>query len=202
MSDLVIGPDGLARPPWASSSELLHTYYDTEWGLPVRDERGVFERISLEVFEVGMSWAIILSKRENFRRAFANFEPDEVASFGEAKVAELLADASIVRNEAKIRATISNAEATIRLREHGGLAELVWSFQPDTTPMPKTLAEIPTTSKESEALAKALKQAGFKFVGPTSMFALMAAIGLIDTHLIGSHRRGCSGLWRDDGTRA
>jgi len=198
---LVRGSDGLVRPAWAATDELLRTYYDTEWGLPVTDERGVFERLSLEAFQSGLSWATILRKRPAFRAAFADFDPDAVAAFDEADVDRLLADARIIRNRAKIEATIANADATVRLREDGGLADLVWSYQPERTPVPRVPQEVPTTSAESVALAKELRRRGYRFVGPTTMFALMEAIGLVDTHLVGSHRRGCSGLWRADGDR-
>lgn len=199
---VVIGPDGLARPVWAATDDLLRDYYDLEWGLPVRDERGVFERLSLEAFQSGLSWATILRKRPAFRAAFADFDPEAVAAFGEADIDRLLGDAGIVRNRAKVLATIANAQATLTLRADGGLAELVWSFRPERTPVPATPAEVPTTSPDSVALAKELRRRGFRFVGPTTMFALMEAIGLVDTHLVGSHRRGCSGLWAADGTRA
>ena len=192
---LVIADDGVARPPWAASDPLLREYYDTEWGMPVRDERGVFERVSLEAFQSGLSWATILRKRPAFRQAFAEFDPDAVAAFDSDDVSRLLADPAIVRNRRKIEATITNAAATVALRERGGLAEFVWSFQPDHTPTPRTMAEVPTYSPESIALSRALKRAGFTFVGPTTMFALMEAIGIVDTHLLGSHRRGSSGLW-------
>lgn len=194
-ADLVLGDDGLARPRWAARDPLLRDYYDTEWGMPVRDERGLFERLSLEAFQSGLSWATILRKREAFREAFAGFDPEAVAGFGESDVARLLADAAIVRNRRKIEATIGNAAATCALREHGGLAELVWSFRPAETPRPLRHAEVPTTSPESVALSRELKRRGFAFVGPTTMFALMEAVGLVDTHLVGSHRRGSSGVW-------
>ncbi|MCS6553159.1 DNA-3-methyladenine glycosylase I [Curtobacterium flaccumfaciens pv. flaccumfaciens] len=193
--DLVTGDDGLARPVWASSDELLRDYYDTEWGMPVRDERGVFERLSLEAFQSGLSWRTILAKRPAFRAAFADFDADTVAAFGEDDVARLMADAGIVRNRAKILATITNANATIALRQDGGLADFVWSFRPATTPEPRSSAEVPTKSDESLALSKALRKRGFAFVGPTTMYALMEALGIVDTHLIGSHRRGTSGVW-------
>lgn len=192
---LVIGEDGLARPAWAAADPLLQHYYDTEWGMPVRDEAGLFERISLEAFQAGLSWATVLRKREAFRKVFAGFDPDTVAGFTEADVTQLLDDARIIRNSAKIRATIINAQATIDLRTDGGLPDLIWSFQPAETPRPRTVDEIPTSSAESAALAKALKARGFRFVGPTSAYALMEAIGMVDTHLIGSHRRGVSGIW-------
>lgn len=193
--DLVIGTDGRARPRWAAHDALLRAYYDTEWGMPVRDETGVFERISLEAFQSGLSWATILRKRGAFRAAFAGFDPDAVSGFGDDDIVRLLIDAGIVRNRRKIEATIANAAATVQLRERGGLAALVWSFTPASTPHPSTLAEIPTSSPESAALAQALKRAGFSFVGPTTAFALMEAIGMVDTHLLGSHRRGSSGVW-------
>jgi DNA-3-methyladenine glycosylase I len=193
--DLVVGEDGLARPTWAASDPLLRAYYDTEWGMPVRDERGLFERLSLEAFQSGLAWVTILRKRPGFRDAFADFDPEVVAGFGEADVARLMADAGIVRNRRKIDATIGNARATVALRPDGGLAELVWSFRPERTPTPSTYAEVPTRSAESEALAKELRRRGFAFVGPTTMFALMEAVGIVDTHLLGSHRRGTSGVW-------
>lgn len=195
--DLVTGDDGLARPAWAATDPLLREYYDTEWGMPVRDERGVFERVSLEAFQSGLSWATILRKRPAFRDAFAGFDPDAVAGFGEADVDRLLADARIVRNRAKVLAIITNARATVRLRDtvDGGLAGLVWSYRPESTPRPHRFADIPTQSEQSVALAGDLKRRGFRFVGPTTMYALMEAIGIIDTHLVGSHRRGSSGVW-------
>lgn len=193
--EAVIGEDGLARAPWAELDPLLKQYYDTEWGMPVRDERGLFERLSLEAFQSGLSWLTILRRREAFREAFHGFDPERVAAFGEHDVERLLADARIIRNRAKIRATIGNAAATVRLREDGGLAALIASFRPEATPEPRTVDEIPTTSPESQALSQALRERGFVFVGPTTMFALMEATGIVDTHLMASHRRGCSGVW-------
>ncbi|GGB86933.1 3-methyladenine DNA glycosylase [Knoellia flava TL1] len=197
MSGVVVGEDGLARPAWASVDPMLRDYYDTEWGMPVRDERGVFERLSLEAFQSGLSWATILRKRPAFREAFAGFSPDAVAGFGDDDVERLMADAGIVRNRAKVLATIQNARATLALREDadGDLAAYVWSFRPERTPRPRTHADVPTTSPESLALSKGLKRKGFTFVGPTTMFALMEAIGIVDTHLVDSHRRGTSGVW-------
>ena len=192
---VVLCEDGLVRPAWASRDPLLREYYDTEWGMPVRDERGMYERLSLEAFQAGLSWVTILRKRPAFRAAFGNFHPETVAAFGEADVERLMADAGIVRNGAKIRAAIANAQATIALRAEGGLAEFVWSFRPAATPEPRSMAEVPTTSPESVALSKALRRKGFAFVGPTTMFALMEATGIVDTHLVDSHRRGTSGVW-------
>jgi DNA-3-methyladenine glycosylase I len=191
----VVGEDGLARPVWASVDPLLRDYYDTEWGMPVRDERGLFERISLEAFQSGLSWATILRKRPAFRAAFDDFDPGAVAEYGERDVERLMNDAGIVRNRRKIDATITNARATVRLREDGGLVEFVWSFKPSKTPAPTSYAEVPTTSPQSVALAKAMRRKGFTFVGPTTMYALMEAIGMVDTHLVDSHRRGSSGEW-------
>ncbi|MFI0467982.1 MULTISPECIES: DNA-3-methyladenine glycosylase I [Saccharopolyspora] len=192
---VVIGEDGLARPPWAARDPLLREYYDTEWGMPVHGEQALFERISLEGFQAGLSWATILRKRPAFREAFDDFDPDAIAAYTEEDEARLLGNAGIVRNKAKIRAAITNARATIELRAEDGLEAFVWSFKPETTPRPRTMAEIPTTSPESVALSKALRRKGFAFVGPTTMFALMEAIGIVDTHLVDSHRRGTSGIW-------
>ncbi|WP_311212533.1 MULTISPECIES: DNA-3-methyladenine glycosylase I [unclassified Arthrobacter] len=191
----ITGEDGLARPLWAASDPLMQAYYDHEWGMPVRDEQGMYERISLEAFQAGLSWATILRKREAFRTAFLDFHPESVAAFTDEDVERLMLDAGIVRNRLKIRAAITNAKATIALREEGGLVDFVWSFQPQSTPAPRTYADIPTTSPESIALSKALRKKGFAFVGPTTMYALMEAIGIIDTHLLDSHRRGSSGVW-------
>ena len=197
MSDIVVGDDGLSRPAWASVDPMLRDYYDTEWGMPVRDERGVFERLSLEAFQSGLSWATILRKRPAFRSAFAEFSPEAVATFDDHDIERLMADAGIVRNRAKVLATIKNAQATLALREdpEGDLAAYVWSFQPANTPRPRSFADVPTTSPESLALSKGLKRKGFAFVGPTTMFALMEALGIVDTHPVDSHRRGTSGVW-------
>lgn len=193
--DLVIGADGLARPRWAASDPLLREYYDHEWGVPVRDEIGLFERVTLEAFQSGLSWRTVLAKRPAFREAFHGFDPEAVAAMDERDVERLLGDARIIRNRRKIEATVTNARATVALREDGGLADLVWSFMPSSTPHPDRFADVPTTSDESRALSRELKRRGFVFVGPTTMYALMEAIGMVDTHLVGSHRRGTSGVW-------
>lgn len=193
--DLVIGADGLARPRWAASDPLLREYYDHEWGVPVRDETGVFERVTLEAFQSGLSWRTVLAKRPAFREVFHGFDPEAVAAMDERDVERLLGDARIIRNRRKIEATVTNARATVALREDGGLADLVWSFMPSSTPHPDRFADVPTTSDESRALSRELKRRGFVFVGPTTMYALMEAIGMVDTHLVGSHRRGTSGVW-------
>lgn len=191
---VVIGEDGLARPAWAADG-LLREYYDTEWGMPIRDERGLFERIALEGFQAGLSWATVLRKRPAFRAGFAGFDPDAVAAFDEGDVERLLADAGIIRNRQKVEATIGNARAVVALREDGGLVDLVWSFRPERTPEPRTMAEVAATSPESVALSKELRRRGFRFVGPTTMYALMQAVGIVDDHLVDSHRRGSSGVW-------
>jgi DNA-3-methyladenine glycosylase I len=172
-------------------------YYDTEWGVPIRDERGLYERICLEGFQAGLSWATILRKRPSFRAAFSDFAPDVVATYTDADVERLLGDAGIIRHRGKIQAAITNARATIALRDEGGLVDFVWGFRPADTPRPIDHSEVPTVSDESKALSKALRKKGFAFVGPTTMYALMEAVGIVDTHLMGSHRRGSSGVWPD-----
>jgi DNA-3-methyladenine glycosylase I len=163
---------------------LYAAYHDDEWGHPVTDERGLFERLSLEAFQSGLSWLTILRKRDAFRAAFADFDPDAVARFGDGDVQRLLADAAIVRNRAKIDATIANARATVDLR--GGdtpLQELIWQHRPAPRPAPRALADIPAHVPEAVALAKALKRAGFRFVGPTTVYAAMEACGLVNDHI-------------------
>jgi len=172
-------------------------YYDTEWGVPIRDERGLYERICLEGFQAGLSWATILRKRPSFRAAFSDFVPDVVATYTDADLERLLGDAGIIRHRGKIQAAITNARATIALRDEGGLVDFVWGFRPADTPRPIDHSEVPTVSDESKALSKALRKKGFAFVGPTTMYALMEAVGIVDTHLMGSHRRGSSGVWPD-----
>ncbi|MCT1616669.1 DNA-3-methyladenine glycosylase I [Kocuria marina] len=191
----MIGEDGLARPVWAASDPLLREYYDHEWGVPVRDETGVFERVTLEAFQSGLSWRTVLAKRPAFREVFHGFDPEAVAAMDERDVERLMGDVRIIRNRRKIEAAVTNARATVDLRSDGGLAELVWSFMPSSTPRPERFADVPTTSDESRALSRELKRRGFVFVGPTTMYALMEAIGMVDTHLVGSHRRGTSGVW-------
>ncbi|MFF2346096.1 DNA-3-methyladenine glycosylase I [Pseudarthrobacter sp. NPDC058119] len=194
-SGVIVGDDGLARPAWAATDPLMRNYYDQEWGLPVTDEQGLYERICLEGFQAGLSWATILRKRPAFRAAFAGFDPDAVALFGAQEVERLMQDPGIIRNRLKILAAVKNAQATQELRNDGGLVDFVWSFRPASTPKPQSVADIPTQSEESVALSKALRKRGFSFVGPTTMFALMEAIGMVDTHLLQSHRRGSSGVW-------
>ena len=171
---------------WATSDPLYVRYHDEEWGRPVRDERGLYERLCLEGFQSGLAWITILRKREAFRTAFDGFDPARVASYDEADVQRLLADAGIVRHRGKIEATIANARATLALREAGTpLHELVWSYAPPPKPAPRSAADWPATTPESVALAKALRGAGFRFVGPTTVYAAMQACGLVDDHLAG-----------------
>jgi DNA-3-methyladenine glycosylase I len=165
---------------------LYAAYHDEEWGRPVRDERSLFEKLCLEGFQSGLSWLTILRKREHFRAAFAGFEPDAVARFGADDVERLIGDAGIVRNRAKIEAAITNARATVDLRDAGTpLHELAWAHAPTARPAPESFAEVPASTPEAAALAKALKRAGFRWVGPTTVYAMMQACGLVDDHLAG-----------------
>ncbi|MEV4616020.1 DNA-3-methyladenine glycosylase I [Kitasatospora sp. NPDC049258] len=188
MSGAVRGADGLLRCPWGESADDYRVYHDTEWGRPVHGEDPLFERISLEAFQSGLSWITILRRREGFRAAFAGFRIAEVADFGPADAERLLQDEGIIRNRAKIEATIANARAAREL--DGGLDELVWQFAADPDrPAPRILAEVPAVTPESTALAKELKKNGFRFVGPTTAYALMQACGLVDDHLVDCHVR-------------
>jgi len=186
----VVGADGLARCGWAGSTPDYTAYHDTEWGVPVHGETALFERLTLEAFQSGLSWLTILRKREAFRAAFAGFDAEAVAGFGDTDVARLMADTGIVRNRLKVTAALTNARAVVALRDQGGLDELVWSHAPERHQRPRTTAEVPATSPESVALAKALKRNGFVFVGPTTMYAAMQACGLVDDHVRGCHRGG------------
>lgn len=179
----VRGDDGRLRCPWGAAPADYRDYHDTEWGRPVTGTTELFERISLEAFQSGLSWLTILRKRDAFRRAFAGFDPGRVAGFGPADVERLLADAAIVRNRAKILATVANARAVLALDQP--LPDLVWSFAPDPSSRrrPRTMAEVAATTPESVALARALKAAGLRFVGATTAHALMQAAGLVDDHL-------------------
>ncbi|MET0448871.1 MAG: DNA-3-methyladenine glycosylase I [Aeromicrobium sp.] len=169
------------RCPWGDDPAMT-AYHDTEWGRTLRGDRELFERVSLEAFQSGLSWAIILRKREQFRRAFAGFDPAAVAAFGDADVARLLDDAGIVRNRLKIEATIGNARTLLDLDE--SFSDLLWSFAPPARPAPTSYADVPATTPESVAMAKALKKRGFRFVGPTTAYALMQATGMVNDHLV------------------
>ena len=193
MTGALTGEDGVARCPWAAAPGPMREYHDTEWGTRVHGESAYFERLTLEAFQSGLSWATILAKRPAFRAAFADFDVDAVAAFGAADVTRLMADAAIVRNRRKIDATLTNARATVALREAPdveGLEALVVSHALAEDPAPRDTEEVPTTSGASSALSRDLKRRGFAFVGPTTMHALMEALGLHDPHLLGCHRRG------------
>lgn len=195
MAGPVIGDDGLARCPWGAGDPVNLAYHDAEWGMTVDGEAPHLERLTLEAFQSGLSWLTILNKREAFREVFAGFDADVIAAYGDSDVVRLMDDARIVRNRRKVDATIANARATVALREQGGLVDFLWSFRPDETPAPHDTSEMATTSAESLALSKALKKIGFAHVGPTTMYALMEAIGIVDDHLVGCHRRGTAGVW-------
>jgi DNA-3-methyladenine glycosylase I len=169
---------------WPTSDPLYVAYHDGEWGRPVTDEHGLYERLCLEGFQSGLSWLTILRKRENFRQAFAGFDPDAVARFGERDVELLLGDAGIVRHRGKIKAAIANARGVLALREAGTpLHELVWSFAPADYRVPQTMADWQSQTPESKELSKRLKAAGFRFVGPTTVWAAMQACGVVNDHL-------------------
>jgi DNA-3-methyladenine glycosylase I len=179
--------DDRVRCAWIDESrlspvdfEMYRDYHDTEWGQPLRDSKALFERVTLEAFQSGLSWLIILRKRENFRRAFHRFDVERVARYGERDITRLMADVGIVRNRAKIEATIANARAVADLDVD--LAELLWSFAPPSRPRPAAMADVPAITPESTAMAKELKRRGFRFVGPTTAYALMQATGMVDDH--------------------
>ena len=194
MTGPVVGDDGVARCPWAGTTPGdMRDYHDHEWGRPIAGDAAWFERLSLEAFQSGLSWATILRKRPAFRAAFEGFDPDRVAAYDDADVERLMADAGIVRNRAKVLAAIANAGALVAMRETDGpdsLERLVRAHAPAEPPAPRDTEQQQTTSPESVALSKALKKRGFTFVGPTTMFALMEATGVFDPHLVGCHRRG------------
>jgi DNA-3-methyladenine glycosylase I len=186
VSDLTVGPDGLARCAWGGSSPEYVAYHDGEWGRPVHDDDALYERLTLEAFQSGLSWLTILRKREAFRAAFDGFHLRTVAKYGDAEVARLMNDAGIVRNRAKIDAALVNARAAADLP--GGLSALLWSFAPPARERrPAAFAEVPSITPESTAMAKELKKRGFRFVGPTTAYALMQATGMVDDHLAGCH---------------
>lgn len=189
---LLRGTDGVVRCAWCGDDPLYVRYHDTEWGLPVREDRRLFEKLSLEGFQAGLSWITILRKRENFRQAFAEFEPAIVARFGARDVIRLLRDEGIVRHRGKIEAVIGNAKRYLELRDAGEtLADLVWEFAPRGASRPRrvTAGSIPTETAESRALSKELKRRGWRFVGPTTMYAFSQAMGLVNDHIHGCARR-------------
>jgi DNA-3-methyladenine glycosylase I len=182
VDDIIVGSDGRPRCGWAGATEIYLAYHDDEWGVPQHDEVRLFEKLCLEAFQSGLSWLTILRKRPAFRAAFAGFSIEKVAAFGPEDVERLLGDAGIVRNRAKIEAAVANARAAADL--DGSLADLLWSFAPNgSRPRPRTYADLPASTPESKAMAKDLKRRGFRFVGPTTAYALMQASGMVDDHL-------------------
>jgi DNA-3-methyladenine glycosylase I len=182
--------DGLTRCWWCGDDPGYVDYHDREWGVPVHDDPRLFEKLCLEGFQAGLSWLTILRKREAFRAAFANFDPEIVAGYGEPEVSRLLEDRGIVRNRAKIEATITNARATLDLvASEGSLDRFVWSFAPERSPAPRRIADVPTSTPAAAALSAALRQRGFRYVGPVTAYAFMQAMGLVDDHLVGCAAR-------------
>lgn len=190
MSAALPGPDGRLRCPWALGSETYLAYHDTEWGRPVHGENALFERLCLEGFQAGLSWITILRKREAFRRAFAGFDPVTVARFGEAEVAALMGNPEIVRNEAKIRAMITNAQALLALPEGETLSALLEKHRPPVQPAPHETTDIPAETGESRSLSKELRRRGFRFVGPVTAYAMLQATGYANDHLAACEFRG------------
>ncbi|MFA9428863.1 DNA-3-methyladenine glycosylase I [Egicoccus sp. AB-alg2] len=189
------GEDGRTRCWWCGDDAIYVAYHDDEWGVPVHDDVRLFEKLCLEAFQAGLSWLTILRKRTRFREVFAGFDPEVVAGYGDDDVARLLADPGIVRNRAKIEATITNARAYLQLVEdEGSLDAYVWRFAPDETPVPRNPQDIRPISPESTAMSKDLKARGWAFVGPTTVYAFQQAMGLVDDHLVGCWRRGAPKL--------
>lgn len=186
-TDIRLGPDGIARCAWVGDDLEYRRYHDEEWGFPLHGDRPLFEKMSLEGFQAGLSWITILRKRPRFREVFAGFEPEVVAGFGDADVERLMGDAGIIRNRAKILAMISNAQLVTELAE-GELDAFLWSFAPGSRPRPASFADVPATTAESDAMSKALRKRGFRFVGSTTMYALMQSTGMVDDHVDGCWR--------------
>jgi DNA-3-methyladenine glycosylase I len=186
-TDVRLGADGRARCAWVGDDLEYARYHDEEWGVPLHGDRALFEKMSLEGFQAGLSWITILRKRPRFREVFEGFEPEAVAGFGEDDIARLMMDAGIIRNRAKIEATISNARLVLEL-EPGELDTFMWSFAPASHRRPSTFAEVPATTPASDALSKSLRKRGFRFVGPTTMYALMQSAGMVDDHVDGCWR--------------
>ncbi len=193
MSDLVKGADGLRRCRWGASTPEYERYHDDEWGRPVVDDVRLYEKLCLEGFQSGLSWITILRKREAFRRAFEGFDPKKVSQFGEKDVERLLGDAGIVRHRGKIEASIANAKATLAVQQElGSLAMLLWSFEPKRRAAPSSFADVAASTPESTALSKELLRRGFRFVGPTTCYAAMQSLGIVDDHMKGCHvRKAC-----------
>jgi DNA-3-methyladenine glycosylase I len=190
MDDLTVGDDGLVRCAWGASTPEYLPYHDNEWGRPQADDHRVYEKLCLEGFQAGLSWLTILRKRDAFRDAFAGFDPSVVARFVAADEDRLLGDARIVRHRGKIAATVTNARATVALWDEGlSLAGLVWQHRPAKSQVPQRLGDVPPTTAEAKALSAELRRRGFKFVGPTTVYAAMQALGVVNDHLQGCHWR-------------
>lgn len=185
MSDLVKGEDGKKRCHWGSTDELYRAYHDNEWGRPVTDERALYEKLCLEAMQSGLSWALILRKREGIRQALAGFEPDAVAAFGQKEIEALLNDPRVIRNRRKLEAIVQNAQATVAMRDKTPLPDLVWSFRSKPKPAPHSYADMVSVTEESKQLAKELKREGFAFVGPTTVYSTMQSVGLVNDHFAG-----------------
>jgi len=189
-SDAVVGDDGVARCAWSAADAEYRRYHDEEWGTPLHGDRALFEKLSLEGFQAGLSWITILKRRPAFRELFRDFEPTVVAAFTDAEVERLMLDARIIRNRAKILATIGNARivSSMTASDPGALDRLMWSFAPTTHVAPTSFADVPAVTAESSALSRALRALGFRFVGPTTMYALMQSSGMVDDHVVGCWR--------------
>jgi DNA-3-methyladenine glycosylase I len=185
VTDLVVGDDGKARCRWGASDARYRDYHDTEWGRPITDERGLYERLCLECLQSGLSWALILRKRDELRQALADFDPDAVAAFPSKEIERLLQDPRVIRNRRKLDAIVQNARATVEMRADTPLPELVWSFRSPSRPAPRSFDEMAPFSDESKQLAKELKRRGFAFVGPTTVYSTMQAVGVVNDHLAG-----------------
>ena len=187
---MIVGDDGVARCAWGAGAPEYRRYHDTEWGWPVGEDNRIYEKLCLEGFQSGLAWITILRKREGFRRAFAGFDPAVVARFGAADIERLVGDAAIVRHRGKISAAVSNARAVMELQAEGvSLAGLLWSFRPESNPVPKRMSDLPSSTPESKALSRELRRRGFSFVGPTTAYAAMQSLGVVNDHLNGCHFR-------------
>ena len=186
MADVVRGPDGKRRCRWGDSDDRYRLYHDTEWGRPVLDEQGLYERLCLELLQSGLSWALILRKRDGLREAFARFDPEAVADLD---VERLLEDERVIRNRAKLEAIVQNAHATVAMRDETPLPQLIWSFRRRNLRAPRNYGEMVSFSPESKELAKELKRRGFAFVGPTTVYSTMQAVGVVNDHLAGCFAR-------------
>jgi DNA-3-methyladenine glycosylase I len=193
MSSARLHADGKKRCPWPGEDPFYMAYHDDEWGVPEYDDRALFEKLILDGFQAGLSWITILRKRDNFRRAFDKFEPERIARYGAKDIARLMADAGIVRNRAKIEATIDNAQAYLRLRERTSLRKLLWDHLGKDGPVQnrvRSMRDIPAETELSKRISKALKSEGFRFVGPTTIYAFMQSSGMVNDHLVDCFRYG------------